>query len=343
MKRIQKFSAAGLFFTRRARQTGMSLIELMISLVIGSLILGAMTFVFFQSRTSYTYNETMSRNQENARIALDALSHDIRMSGFIGCGKLDLIPIKVIAKTPPVSELSGQKALEGYRYDGGEDPLIGSGASGSDVFVMFRGSSQAVNLAGSLELTSADIELESNPDSIVVEDALLITDCVVGDLFRASKVEGEGPITIGHGVAQNSSAALSKTYGPDAQVMRLMSIAFFLRETARTNNSGRPIFALFRQVNGVDEEVVDGVADLRFFYALEDDPTDYVVAADVVDWGEVVAVRVHLLMSTQEQVRSEPQPYTFVGELKTPPKEDRIYRQEFSQVIALRNMVNDNR
>ena len=60
MKRIQKFGAVDRFFTRKAPQTGMSLIELMISLVIGSLILGAMTFVFFQSRTSYTYNDTMS-------------------------------------------------------------------------------------------------------------------------------------------------------------------------------------------------------------------------------------------------------------------------------------------
>lgn len=335
MKRIQKFGVAGRSSTGKAPQTGMSLIELMISLVIGSLILGAMTFVFFQSRTSYTYNETMSRNQENARIALDALSHDIRMAGFVGCGKTDSIQIDVIAKKPPLKKFTSDDVLRGFIHDGEEDVVTGPNVEGSDVLVMFRGSGQTVTLSGSLELKSSDIELESNPDGIAAGDAVLITDCEVGDLFRASKVEGDGPFIIGHGAAENTSGDLEKTYGPDAQVMRFMNIAFFIRRTERSNSSGGPIFALFRQVNGVDEEVVDGVADLRFFYALDGDRTDFVSAAEVGDWGRVVAVRVHLWMSTQEEVLSEAQASSFFERDIT----DRVYRQEFSQVIALRNML----
>ena len=67
---------------RRAR--GVTLIELMIALSIGSfLMIGAVT-VFVQSRTVFRVTESVSRIQENARFVLDALGPDIRMASYFG-------------------------------------------------------------------------------------------------------------------------------------------------------------------------------------------------------------------------------------------------------------------
>ncbi len=67
---------------RRAR--GVTLIELMVALTIGSfLMIGAIT-VLTQSRTAYRVMESVSRLQENARFALDALEPDIRMASYFG-------------------------------------------------------------------------------------------------------------------------------------------------------------------------------------------------------------------------------------------------------------------
>lgn len=330
------------------RQRGVTLIELMISLVIGTLILAGVTYVFFESRTSYRYNETMSRVQENGRLGLDAIAFDTRMAGFFGCGKPDLIPINVIANTPPVSAVGGGIAVTGYSSDDPEVAFVGESVAGSEVLVIRRGSDRALNLVGNLTTVNANIQVGSNPDNMVAGDVLLVTDCSVGDLFRATTVSSSsGSITtVAHAESTNSSNNLSKTYGPDAQLMRFLDIAFFLRDSGRDTKDGRPIYSLFRRVNGVDEELVDGVADLRFFFALDGDPTQFVSAGAVGDWARVVAVRVHLLASTQEEELTEPQPYRFAddvgddgmsGGLVMP--DDRVMRQEFTQVIALRNRL----
>jgi type IV pilus assembly protein PilW len=71
--------------TLRARYiAGMTLVELMVALAIGSfLMVGAVT-VFMQSRTTFRMNEAVSRLQENARFVIDAIEPDIRMANFFG-------------------------------------------------------------------------------------------------------------------------------------------------------------------------------------------------------------------------------------------------------------------
>ena len=66
------------------RASGVTLIELMVALSIGSfLMIGAVT-VFMQSRTTFRVTESVSRLQENARFVLDALEPDIRMASYFG-------------------------------------------------------------------------------------------------------------------------------------------------------------------------------------------------------------------------------------------------------------------
>ena len=66
------------------RTVGVTLIELMVALAIGSLLMiGAMT-VFMQSRTSFRVNESVSRVQENTRFVFDIIEPDIRMASYFG-------------------------------------------------------------------------------------------------------------------------------------------------------------------------------------------------------------------------------------------------------------------
>jgi len=65
-------------------QRGLSLVELMVSLAIGSfLIIGAMT-VYSQNRASYITNEQLARVQENAQFAFDVIEPKVRLASFWG-------------------------------------------------------------------------------------------------------------------------------------------------------------------------------------------------------------------------------------------------------------------
>jgi type IV pilus assembly protein PilW len=67
------------------RHAGLSLIELMVALAIGSLLVLGLVQVFAASRAAYLTSEGMSRVQENARFALEYLQRDVRMAGHFGC------------------------------------------------------------------------------------------------------------------------------------------------------------------------------------------------------------------------------------------------------------------
>lgn len=66
-------------------QQGLSLIELMISLVIGLLLTAAVLQTFISSRITYSVQTELAKLQENARFAMTYLRKDFRAAGYIGC------------------------------------------------------------------------------------------------------------------------------------------------------------------------------------------------------------------------------------------------------------------
>jgi type IV pilus assembly protein PilW len=68
----------------RHRETGVTLIELLVALAIGSfLIIGAVT-VQSQTRRTFDVNESQARLQENARYVLSILEPDLQLAGLYG-------------------------------------------------------------------------------------------------------------------------------------------------------------------------------------------------------------------------------------------------------------------
>lgn len=65
--------------------TGMTLIELMIALLIGTILVLGLVQVFAASRTAYQLSQGIARNQESSRFAVDFLTRDLRMAGHSGC------------------------------------------------------------------------------------------------------------------------------------------------------------------------------------------------------------------------------------------------------------------
>ncbi|MCX7107342.1 MAG: PilW family protein [Methylococcales bacterium] len=66
-------------------QTGLSLIEIMIALLIGVFLLGGILQIFIGSKQTYKMQENLSRLQENGRFALDFLGKDLRSAGYREC------------------------------------------------------------------------------------------------------------------------------------------------------------------------------------------------------------------------------------------------------------------
>ncbi|QNN47131.1 prepilin-type N-terminal cleavage/methylation domain-containing protein [Thermomonas brevis] len=69
----------------RSRQVGFGLIELMVAMMLGLLVLGAAVAVFQSNLRTFNANDGQNRVQENARVAYELLSKDVRSTGSSAC------------------------------------------------------------------------------------------------------------------------------------------------------------------------------------------------------------------------------------------------------------------
>lgn len=67
----------------RRQQSGLSLVELMVALLLGLVLMTGIIQVFLSSRQTYATNEAMARLQENGRFALEFLSRGARLAGYV--------------------------------------------------------------------------------------------------------------------------------------------------------------------------------------------------------------------------------------------------------------------
>jgi len=66
------------------RSRGLSMIELLVGLAIGSFIIVGAVMVYAQTRNTYAINETQARLQENGRYAMAILEPDLQLAGYYG-------------------------------------------------------------------------------------------------------------------------------------------------------------------------------------------------------------------------------------------------------------------
>ncbi len=306
-------------------QAGFTLAELMISMLLGLLSIGAVLKMYQVNGQTYRTQTAVSALQQSARYAFDLLSYELRMAGFTGCSNLDVVTPNVLATSAPAWPANEV----GQRIAGSE------GASGAtDTLSIARGSGCGAQLTTAM--SSASDILRAEDASLCNWSAgalLMVTDCEAVDVFEATSIStASGSTHISHAASANTSASFSKAFGTEAQVMSLELNNFSIA----TAPSGEP--ALFR--NG--EPVVEGIENLQIRYGIDtnaDRAVDQYVAANAVtDWSSVLSVEINLLLRTaQDNLAPEPQTYVFAGTETTAT--DRRLRRAYTHVVTLRNRV----
>jgi len=319
-------------------QSGFGLVELMIAMTLGLVLLGGIGYMYIGSRGAFRTTDNLSRMQENARYALDTMSRDIRMAGYVGCGNMASVRVNTIAN-PPVPSMTIGNALIGY--DGGVgwvNPTTITRVANTDVLSVMGAFSNGVNLTGNLAPQNANVQINGNPDGFQAGDVLVITNCVNADVVKATNVANAGTtVTFAHSNASNTGNRIG-VYGPDAFVMRINQYSYFIG----TNPAGNP--ALYRVgLDGNAEELVENVQDMQFSYGLD---TTLPTPDGAVDsysktpgnWAQVVSVTVSLLMrSPDNNLSTSAQPYTF-NNVATNAADRRLY-QVYSATVGVRNRL----
>jgi len=317
-------------------QSGFGLVELMIAMTLGLVLLGGIGYLYIGSRGAFRTTDNLSRLQENARYALDMMSRDIRMAGYVGCGNMASIKVNTIAN-PPVPQMTPGNALVGY--DGGTgwtNPSTITRATGPDVLSVMGAFSSGASLAGNLTPSNANVQINGNPDGFQTGDVLVVTNCVNADVFKATTISNASGtiVTVSHANSSNTGNRIG-IYGPDAFLMRMNQYSYFIGINPAGNR------ALYRVgLNGNAEELVENVQDMQFRYGLD---TNADGAADSYsatpgNWAQVVSVTVNLLMrSPDNNLSTSQQAVTFNNGTFNAP--DRGLYQVYSATVGVRNRL----
>ena len=333
-------------------QVGFTLVELMVAMVLGLIIIGSTAQVFLANKQTFRLNQALARVQEDGRFAMQSISRDLRMAGYIGCSSRQQIAVNNVANnTPPNIDLStavfGFDNGDGWWTGGsapkdqaGNDLTICNTTGGgnaicqvSDIVQIIRGAENAALTVNDMTAASDTVRVRQvdfgdfdpvvsvNGDSPTGEDLVLVTDCRNADLFRVS---ASG--TTGSNQVLTPNANLQQAYQAGAIVTPIMGATYFVADdNVDDDGDGNPdpVPSLYRMglTDGgtapVALPIAKGVEMMAVQYGVDSDndffADTYVNAGAVTDWSVVVSARVSLLIkSKQDFVTDQPVPITFV-------------------------------
>lgn len=299
------------------RQRGFTLVELMISLLLGILVIGAAGSMFFSNRKVYGSTEAISRIQENQRSAYEMLARDIREAGGNPCTRN---VVNMLDTTKP----------GGSYYAGWQNGVSGAnngGPNGSDSITLSQATGTSIAVTKN-ETPSANIEV-TGTTGLAAGDILMVCNADVAAIFQATALPSG--TSIQHNSGEGTPGNLAKPFqitqeAFDASVGGTNAPGYcFLPETPKNSNclnepskspvqvvkptavrwflaaNGRGGTSLYRQETsnggatvGTSNEIAEGVTNMQITYKVGD-AAAYVDASAGLDWGRVTAVHVNMV------------------------------------------------
>lgn len=127
-----------------------------------------------------------------------------------------------------------------------------------------------------------------------------------------------------------------------SQNTELVSMAYYIGDTHRTNRQGQPVFGLFQKSleKGERMELAAGVEQMQILYGLAINPQGVLVyypAGQVEDWQTVRGVQIDLLLDSIDDALTKSQTYYFHGQMLT--ADDLLLHKPVSTYIALRERL----
>ena len=352
---------------RHAR--GLTLVELLVSISIGLVVVGALAALYLSTARSYRQLEALAQLQSNARYVFEIMGYDIRMAGNMTC--------HVPGQTNPTNFVNNYATQWWSNTDRplfGQDETTDSNAVGDANFPQtapggygpnaLRGDTLIVLRASADDTTPGVVSSyntgSSNPivlstGSFNAGSLLLLTDCqTTASLFQMTGNTGG----IQHSTALTTGSSQDMA---GAKLLPLSANAYYLRNSGRQySNSSKYIPSLYRQALSTSsgavategQELVSGVTDLQILYGVDTSasaPTGVISAymtatqinaIDFTWWSDpkrVLAVRVTVTLESQDDnVSHESRSFTLGnGTVIT----DRRLRRSYTMTFGLRKRL----
>jgi len=296
------------------RSRGMSLVELMLALLLGTLVVASAIAVFVGNQNAMMMSQGLGQVHQNMQLALELLGRDLRQAGGNPCSRY--LPLANMIHTPAsrwwTNLISTQnpdntwsspwrntlRGLTMAEFSGGSG--IGARVPGSDAIELLSADTKTATVVSH---DGTRFILNTSAHGFSSGNLLLVCEPGQAGLFQGT-VSGT---TIMHpATGMNCSQHLGLpggcnaeafVYAPHAQIARWNPLRWYLGVNAR---GGTSLYQMRLDGNGqgvTRQEMVEDVSALEFRYLLAGASEYIPLSAVAGNWNAVIAVRIELGVS----------------------------------------------
>lgn len=315
------------------RQSGVSMVELLIAMVISLILLGGVVQIMQGTRASYNVQEGTSRLQQNARFALDRMAQDLGAAGYMGC--MD----SADANFPIFNDLSNKAFGGSYDFGNAVFGTNNTGVGGSDTISIRRGSADGgIRLTAPMATPASPLQLDPTDGayaSLQQFDTLVVGDCgnasvmmITNNPGPAGTINHAGGVvaTTGPNIGQsNASGSLGYIYGADTSsagmAFRVGTTTYMICQSIWS--AGTSLFNVNNCANrNANNEIVEGVQNMQIVYGVDINATPgadtYLDASAITaaNWNNVVSARITLTFDTVNSIPGTPITQNFTNTVR---------------------------
>jgi type IV pilus assembly protein PilW len=303
---------------------GLTLIEMMVTLLIGAFLMIGVISIFSQSRTTYRTNDTIERMQENVRFALNTMQPDLRLAANWG---MHSEPAVVTSPNGAVATCANGAVITNWALD----PTLGVEAS---------------NGANILPCPVFGNAFQAGSDVLVVRHASGQPTAAVNNTIQLQSNRVTSTVF-------NNGAPPFGGLCPPSCTFDWQTHAYYV---SSASSLGANVPSLRRQVlvaGGVlqDQELIPGVEDFQVMFGVDtnadndieryvhaDDPILTPGNAAFIPGAQVIAVRLWLMFRAEraEQGFVDGNSYTYADIANFQPN-DAFRRVLVNKTVLLRN------
>ncbi len=298
---------------------GLGLVELLVSLVLGLVVVGAASVLFVSTRQSSRATDSLSRMQDSVRGGFDMLMREVREAGGTPCDSQARVanvltnaqgatPTWSSAWTQPVQGFGGTDAFDGATIGAG----TGQRVTGTDAILVRYAPALGDLTVNSHNTTTATFTLNRAQHGLRAGDVVMAcnyrqaaitqiasVDTALGTFVHDTTAAGPGNCSNGLGIpVLCTNVGTVFEFGAGSRLGRFTAVGWYIGNNGRSTGGGR---SLYRVTRSGAEEVAEGVRDMQLSYLLTG-AAAYVTAAGVgaASWSDVLAVRLDLSVESDE-------------------------------------------
>jgi type IV pilus assembly protein PilW len=320
---------------REAKQSGFSLVELMVGMVLGLMLIAGAVSIYLASKRSYVEVEQVAALTESARFAEQLIGDSLRHAGFFGEVSPNRIELdsSLTGVVGDCSGLAGAHNLNQFVYavtttSASVLGCIDDAVPNTDVLVIKHVASQPYtdgprDSFDPNDPTQGDGTIDT-PDTLQNDKTYVLTNNITGVMF-------DGNDTV-------PSAAV-----PGGTAWEYQYEVFYIRNAAIPQLSRKVLSWNGTAMELVTEDIAEGVEDLRVSLGYDsnnDGEVDtFETPATLASWSNVQSVEVFMLTrsATRDVQYTDTKVYQ-LGGTTVGPKNDNYRRLISYASISLRNL-----